>query len=566
MSDSKEKANFYLWGSWKSKTIKIPFLTKKVAGDLKKVVMGDTFIVALKENGDVVSWGKDTRNGCLGLGESKRSDGADAPETLPGLSQITDIQMGTDHLVALNTNGEVFCWGKGDQGQLGTGDSKDRWVPTKVDEGLQNEQIMQIAVIKNSTFALSTTGLVFGWGDNKNNVLGLSAETTDAMDGTCVWLPTCLTSVLEWRVRKIEVFNNRTIIAHVRESSGDNFTMAPTEIHDDTKEVNIFQGISVMRDTMDKLQEWWNHLVAIKYGQPYDNAQDLANSTSPKPQGDATIAEDRDVEPGTLKRAHRHLESLLKAAINEYKNQSRPGSRNVKFVLCMFIDECRLRREKVQRLISSRELEEVMRGTRDIPAYSVIDLGHNSNEEVRKIVAVTIELQKMRDHVKLINPSDHPTELAKRTLLECLEAKLLLHDTRLEVLKASEGKTFDPMLPALRIIKDRWNRLKQFSLYSLYLEQEQQTHGQFVGNDDKYLAYLVEASNLKIDAELELDKDRIFSHDTLVPALCYDLLKENAELRKKTNSYQLQVLLLHDNKNLSSPKQSKPFKSTKGNS
>jgi len=257
---------------------------------------------------------------------------------------------------------------------------------------------------------------------------------------------------------------------------------------------------------------------------------------------------------------------LLKAAINEYKNQSRPGSRNVKFVLCMFIDECRLRREKVQRLISSRELEEVMRGARDIPAYSVIDLGHNSNEEVRKIVAVTIELQKMRDNVRFINPSDHPTELAKRTLLECLEAKLLLHDTRLQVLKASEGKTFDPMLPALRIIKDRWNRLKQFSLYSLYQEQEKQTHGQFVGNDDKYLAYLVEASNLKIDAELELDKDRIFSHDTLVPALCYDLLKENAELRKMTNSYQLQVLLLHDNKNISSPKQSKPFKTTKGNS
>merc|ERR1711879_1084116 len=112
------------------------------------------------------------------------------------------------------------------------------------------------------------------------------------------------------------------------------------------------------------------------------------------------------------------------------------------------------------------------------------------------------------------------------------------------------AKPCGPMMPALRIIKDRWNSLKHFSLYALYLECETKKLD-FGGNDDEHLAYLVRTSNAQIDQLLQIDKDRIISHDTLVPALCYDLLRENAELRKMTNSYQLHVLMLYEGKNVS---------------
>merc|ERR1719352_369412 len=105
------------------------------------------------------------------------------------------------------------------------------------------------------------------------------------------------------------------------------------------------------------------------------------------------------------------------------------------------------------------------------------------------------------------------------------------------------------MMPSLRIIKDRWTSLKTFSLYRLYLEC-QGTHLEFA-SDDEHLAYLVRASNAQIDQVLQIDRDRIISHDTLVPALCYDLLRENAELRKMANSYQLHVLMLHQGKSIS---------------
>merc|ERR1712167_26935 len=93
---------------------------------------------------------------------------------------------------------------------------------------------------------------------------------------------------------------------------------------------------------------------------------------------------------------------------------------------------------------------------------------------------------------------------------------------------------------------------KHSSVYSVYLDSEHNSKSQsFEGRDNDHLAYLVNESNRQIDQMLLIDKDKIISHDTLVPALCYDLLRENAELRKLTNSYQLHVLLLHKGKQLS---------------
>jgi len=535
--------NFYLWGAWKARTIKEPFLTKKVAGPLKKIVLGDTFIIGLKEKGQVVSWGKDPKNGCLGLGKS--SEGAnktqvDAPEEVKELRNVTDIQMGTDHVVALTNIGEVYCWGNNMKGQLGTSGEEILWKPKKVEQ-LSSEQIMQIAVVRNSTFALSTSGVVYAWGENKDNTLGLEEAKMEV-----VKQPKRLSLLGEMRIRKLEIFEGRTIIAHVRAPENDDDFGALDLVgneDDNETERGLFQGIDKMREAMEKTQEWWNHLLSIKHGQPYDMPHDHAEL--PKSGGEATKGDDINVEPEKLQRAERHLDALLNAAVYELREtQNQPGTRNVKFIICMFIDECRLRREKVQRTISARQLADAKRKTQEISAYSVTDFGANANEEIRKIIAVTKDLQQMLDAVKHIHVVDIMSQELKVTLIECLECKLQLHDTRIELLKAAEAKPSDPMLPALRIIKDRWNTLKHFSLYALYLEVENKKLD--FKDDDDHLRYLVKASNEQIDQMLLVDRDRIISHDTLVPALCYDLLRENAELRKMTNSYQLHVLMLHN--------------------
>jgi len=316
--------------------------------------------------------------------------------------------------------------------------------------------------------------------------------------------------------------------------------------------VEIFKGIDEMRKCLEKTQEWWNHLQHIRHGRPSDIPHDTGNrdmrGDSSKQQSD--MDEDMEVDMSKLMRAEKHLDALVSAAVAELRRtQQMPGTRNVRLILCMFIDETRLRREKVKRTIAARKLVDAKRATQEISAYSVTDFGANANEEIRKIIAVTKVLQNMLDKVRGIENFDMATRHLKETLEMCLECKLQLHDTLVELLKAAESKPSDPMLPALRIIKDRWNSLKNCSLYALYMDCENK-RTEF-STDDAHLEYLVKASNNRIDELLDINKERIISHDTLVPALCYDLLRENAELRKMTNSYQLHVLMLHQNKHIS---------------
>jgi len=552
MASQSAQPNFYLWGAWKNRTITQPFLTKKVPGTLKKIVLGESFVVALTETGQVVTWGKDQKNGCLGLGFDETGVpivNRDSPQDVEKLSDVTDIQMGAEHVVALTASGQVWCWGNNSKGQLGNGKFESSFLPQKV-ETLANDQVAQILVVKNSTFALTTFGTIYAWGDNKDNILGLDDHNTPYSE----W-PLKLTLLAEMRVRKMELFEGKTMIAHVQASSNEGslsqYDTEPVQVEKDDYEVEIFQGIDEMRKAMEKTQEWWNHLLNIKHGQPYDLPQDASVTMALPSEHTVTMDDDLKVEMEALHRAERHLDALVNAAVQELKRtQQLPGTRNVRFILCMFIDECRLRREKVQRTIGARQLVDAKKKSKLISAYSVVDFSENSNEGIRRIIAITKELQQLLDGVKTIQPVDVLSQELKVTLTECLECKLQLHDTRVELLKAADAKPCDPMLPALRIIKDRWDSLKSFSLYALYQECEKKELD-FGGNDDEHLAYLVKASNAQIDQLLQIDKDRIISHDSLVPGLCYDLLRENAELRKMTNSYQLHVLMLYHGKNIS---------------
>jgi ribosomal protein S25 len=80
-------------------------------------------------------------------------------------------------------------------------------------------------------------------------------------------------------------------------------------------------------------------------------------------------------------------------------------------------------------------------------------------------------------------------------------------------------------------------------LYNLYQRSEQEKWE--FNNDDEMMSHLVQISDEKIDAIISEDKERVVSRDALIPALCYDLLLENAELRKMANACQLKILVFY---------------------
>jgi len=87
--------------------------------------------------------------------------------------QIDDVICGADFTVALSRrNNVVWSWGWGDFGRLGHGDKNDQTVPRPV-RGLASVTIASVACGDNHTLAATTDGQLFAFGRNQNGQLGL---------------------------------------------------------------------------------------------------------------------------------------------------------------------------------------------------------------------------------------------------------------------------------------------------------------------------------------------------------------------------------------------------------
>jgi len=315
------------------------------------------------------------------------------------------------------------------------------------------------------------------------------------------------------------------------------------------KEKEIFEGVELMRRVMDNLLDWWNHILQIRHGAPYDDDADSAQfdgmADTPQASDDGCTALQLDTFVGldVLDRAVAEFDTLIGGAIAQLREikKREKGTKNVRFVIAMFVDACRLRREKIQNTISARQLSEHKRGIGS--ALLLKDL-HNENE-IKKLHDSNVHLSNMLTTVRQEKAPTIFTRSLQESLAECIETKLQLNETQQNLLQARSGQPADVNVPALRILKERWMALKKFSIYSLYQEFQQRPSGRKSFNsDEELLTYLAHSSDAKIDQIINADRDKIVSRDALIPHLCYDILLENAELRKMCNTYQLKVLTL----------------------
>lgn len=86
------------------------------------------------------------------------------------LDSVFRLAAGGGHTCALDTNLNVYCWGRNDQGQLGLRHRDDRSRPTAV-TGIGND-INAIAAGGANSCALTNAGQVFCWGGNDHGQIG----------------------------------------------------------------------------------------------------------------------------------------------------------------------------------------------------------------------------------------------------------------------------------------------------------------------------------------------------------------------------------------------------------
>ncbi|XP_062992156.1 uncharacterized protein LOC134405027 [Elgaria multicarinata webbii] len=134
------------------------------------VSCGKEHSLAVCNSGNVFSWGAGAF-GQLGTGAFKENF---IPKKIVYLSKIIQIACGHYHSVALAEDGRVFSWGQNTHGQLGLGKGDSSKAQPQHVAALDGIPLAQVAAGGAHSFALSLSGVVYGWGRNQARQLGLS--------------------------------------------------------------------------------------------------------------------------------------------------------------------------------------------------------------------------------------------------------------------------------------------------------------------------------------------------------------------------------------------------------
>jgi len=146
------------------------------------MALGSSHTCGLTSDGIAYCWGSDNR-GQLGNAASAASarPTSATPARVTTDEQFHGIAAGLSHTCAVTTEGDVYCWGAGGQGELGNGTAKDRDLPVRA----RIEHVQEVVAGWNHTCALTIDGRAVCWGANDNGQLG-DGTHTDRADPTVV--------------------------------------------------------------------------------------------------------------------------------------------------------------------------------------------------------------------------------------------------------------------------------------------------------------------------------------------------------------------------------------------
>lgn len=154
--------------------------TASSTSSIPEISVGDKFMIVQTATGEIWGWG-DNANGVLGNALSERT-GTNITNptkiTLPNTVKSTAISAGTDHVLALGSDGNVYAWGSNAYGQLGFDNGGvSQSTPTLV-EGLQNKNVIAVSAGRFFSLALTEGGQVYSFGTN--NLLQLGYELAES--------------------------------------------------------------------------------------------------------------------------------------------------------------------------------------------------------------------------------------------------------------------------------------------------------------------------------------------------------------------------------------------------
>lgn len=129
------------------------------------IAPGAAHTCMLSSDGEAYCWGSNNQ-GQLGTGGTDRSA---APAGIPVNVRFSSLAPGLSHTCALTPSGAAYCWGGNDHGQVGDGSSVERTTPVRV---AVRRSFVSIETGAQHSCALTADGHVFCWGSDAHGQLG----------------------------------------------------------------------------------------------------------------------------------------------------------------------------------------------------------------------------------------------------------------------------------------------------------------------------------------------------------------------------------------------------------
>ena len=139
------------------------------APEIVQIESGDYFSCALDADGDVWCWGLN-QSGQLGDGTITDRNVA---AVVPGLPRIRAIAVGGSHVCALSAVSRVLCWGGNWSGQLGNGETSD--IQTSPVPVLDLRGVTAITAGGGHSCAIDSRNRAWCWGENFDGQLGIGS-------------------------------------------------------------------------------------------------------------------------------------------------------------------------------------------------------------------------------------------------------------------------------------------------------------------------------------------------------------------------------------------------------
>lgn len=195
----------------------------------KAISCGDNFTAAISDSGDMYTWGRNN-NGQLGDGTTT-SRSTVAQLVLP--VKFKDVATGPYFTLAIDTGNNLWAWGDNSEGQLGIGSLSSVSTPTLV--SFFNKNIAQVACGRNGYF-VDNTGALYssGWNDNGSlgiNTSALQVSTPTLVVGSSNWGTVAIQPEDERNVTIMDVIPGQTyqisLNADFYKTFGTTFISAP---------------------------------------------------------------------------------------------------------------------------------------------------------------------------------------------------------------------------------------------------------------------------------------------------------------------------------------------------